>query len=83
MDNKYTYGTLCKCLRCGGEWRCRQGGKPVNCAKCNSSYWDKPKVRKPKNGEDAITALEKHLQKTVTPEEYSGHTKPAPKPNSK
>ena len=72
MDNKYTYGTLCKCLRCGGEWRCRQEGKPVNCAKCNSSYWDKPKVRKPKNGE---------VYQQVVAE--IPVLKPAPKPNKK
>lgn len=36
---------LCYCNRCGYEWLAQLGKKPAHCAKCNSAYWDKPRVR--------------------------------------
>ena len=42
--------TKLHCLRCGGEWFPRSIKKPKNCARCNNSYWDKPRImiKKPK-----------------------------------
>lgn len=45
-----------ECLRCRYKWVGKPGMKklPVNCPKCKSSYWDKPRKRnylKPKKKE--------------------------------
>ena len=34
-----------KCLRCGHEWPSRLERLPKVCPKCNSPYWNKPKVK--------------------------------------
>jgi len=36
---------ICRCERCGYEWQ-PQGEDPIKCAKCNSPYWNRKKVRK-------------------------------------
>lgn len=36
---------ILRCLRCGYEWIPRQPKKPKQCARCNSPYWNKPKVK--------------------------------------
>lgn len=41
-DSKWPPGTVCRCLRCDGEWLTRREGKPTYCAKCKSAAWDKP-----------------------------------------
>lgn len=35
----------CVCNRCGHRWWPRSAEIPKRCAKCNSPYWDKPRVR--------------------------------------
>lgn len=37
--------TIHKCLRCGHEWPSRLERLPEVCPKCNSPYWNKPKVK--------------------------------------
>jgi len=37
---------ICKCERCGGEWQPQGNEYPIRCAKCNSPYWNRKKVRK-------------------------------------
>ena len=44
MTNEIELPTL-KCLRCGYEWIPRQPKKPKYCARCNSPYWDRLKVK--------------------------------------
>ena len=35
------------CMRCGHDWRTRKPNDyPKNCAKCHSSYYDRPPIRK-------------------------------------
>lgn len=34
---------IVKCKRCGHKWATRM--QPNNCTKCNSPYWDKPRIR--------------------------------------
>jgi DNA-directed RNA polymerase subunit RPC12/RpoP len=34
-----------KCLRCGYEWVPKSLNDPRQCPKCNSRYWNKPKVK--------------------------------------
>jgi len=31
------------CLRCGGTWHPRTEGKPVQCPRCKSTLWDRPR----------------------------------------
>ncbi len=31
------------CTRCGHRWHPRSEQKPINCASCNSPYWDRPR----------------------------------------
>lgn len=28
------------CLRCGNEWTPRKPGRPCQCTRCKSAYWD-------------------------------------------
>jgi len=44
VEEKYGIPAV-KCLRCGYEWIPRRFKNPKNCAKCNSPYWNKPKVK--------------------------------------
>lgn len=32
-----------RCTRCAWEWRSRKAGRPGQCPKCHSPYWDKPR----------------------------------------
>lgn len=32
-----------KCLRCGWEWPQKGKKPPIQCVKCKSPYWNKPK----------------------------------------
>ena len=36
---------LQKCLRCGHQWYPRRLELPKHCPKCNSPYWNRPKVK--------------------------------------
>ena len=41
-----TEQTINKCLRCGHKWPSRTERIPQRCARCNSPYWNIPKVKK-------------------------------------
>lgn len=36
---------VCKCIRCGHEWRPRYPEPPLHCASCGSVYWNKRRTR--------------------------------------
>lgn len=36
---RYPETLFCKCLKCGHEWRPRDGKKPVSCPKCKTYSW--------------------------------------------
>ena len=41
--------SICRCTRCGTEWRPRKPikeGRPLRCYICNSPYFDRERVRK-------------------------------------
>ena len=50
MNKELNIPTL-NCLRCGHEWIPNRPVEPKVCPKCNSPYWNKPKVKQsgPKN----------------------------------
>ena len=45
-----------KCLRCGHEWIPRKI-EPKKCPKCNSPYWNKPKWKGVKSGNEPHTVV--------------------------
>lgn len=36
---------LLHCLRCGEEWQPRYGTRPIQCPRCKSPRWDRPRKR--------------------------------------
>ena len=42
-----------RCERCGHEWLPRTGEEPRVCPRCKSPYWNRPRQRKPRKGEDS------------------------------
>jgi len=40
---------IVQCNRCFHEWTTRQKRAPMGCPCCKSSYWNKPRTRKPRN----------------------------------